>query len=180
MVCTANVCRSPMGEGLLRARLAEIGADVTITSAGTREAGLPVDPNAVAALAPLGVDISSHRPRQLTRDLIETEGADLVITMTREHLRTVATMGRTLFHRTFTLPELVRRATAAGRDLPNDLRGWVEAVGDGRKPSQMMTPDPADDVADPYGEGAAAVRRTGEEIDRLVRALVLLAPWPRS
>lgn len=179
VVCTANVCRSPMAEGLLRHHLDRAGADAVITSAGTHGGRLPVDPDAVAALDALGVDLRSHASRAVTRQVLDTDGADLIITMTREHLRTIATMGRTLFHRTFTLPELVRRASEAPTDLPHDLTGWIETVGDGRRPSQLLGNDPADDVSDPYGTGAAEVRRTAVELDRLVGALVKLAPWPR-
>jgi len=167
-----------MVEALLRHHLGRAGADVTVTSAGTRGANLPVDPAAVNALSAMGVDLSGHVARVVTRQVVDTEGADLVITMTRDHLRTVSTMGRNVFHRTFTLPELVRLATDAGRQLPDDLSGWVRAVGDGRRPSEMMTTDPADDVADPYGMGQTEVKRTAAQLDLLAQSLAMLAPWP--
>lgn len=179
VVCTANVCRSPMAEGLLRQHFDRIGADVVVTSAGTRGGQLPVDPEAVAALQSLGVDIRPHQSRAINRQLLDTDGADLIVTMTRDHLRTIATMGRTLFHRTFTLPELARRSTDSSRDMPTDLAGWIEALGEGRKPSLLLGADPIDDVSDPYGQGAAEVRRTAAELDRLVQTIVKLAPWPR-
>lgn len=177
VVCTANVCRSPMGEALLAHHIAAAGGHAVVASAGTQSVDLAVDPHAVEALTGLGLDIAGHRPRQLTRDLLATDGADLIITMTRGHLRHVATTDRKAFARTFTLPELVRRAMSAARDMPADLHGWVEAVGEGRRASELLGDDPADDVADPYGRGAAEVRRTANDIDQLMRELAGLTPW---
>ncbi len=88
------------------------GLDVTVTSAGTRSVSLSVDVEAVHAMGQRGVDISGHVPRQLDRAILDHEGADLIVTMTREHLRTVATSGRMTFPRTFTLREVVRRASS--------------------------------------------------------------------
>jgi protein-tyrosine phosphatase len=179
VVCTANVCRSPMAEALLRHHLATRDVDVTVTSAGTRAVDLPVDPVAVDALVRMGVDLADHRPRRLSREIIERDGADLVITMTREHLRDVAVTHRNAFARTFTLPELVRRASAAPASTPVDLSTWATSLGSGRRPGDLLRPDPDDDVDDPYGRGTTAVRATADAIDRMVRSLVDLAPWPR-
>ena len=64
-VCTGNLCRSPIAEGLLRMRLAESGrTDVTVDSAGIHaRAGAPPEAFAVAAAA-LGADIARQRARQ--------------------------------------------------------------------------------------------------------------------
>ena len=71
IVCLGNICRSPMAEGALRARLAEAGLDhVRVDSAGTGDwhAGNPPDSRAIATAAGHGVDISGLRARQLHRD----------------------------------------------------------------------------------------------------------------
>jgi arsenate reductase len=74
-VCVGNSCRSQMAEGLARA----LGGDrVEATSAGTAPAET-VAPKAVQVMAELGIDISSRRPRPLTRELID--GADRVYIM---------------------------------------------------------------------------------------------------
>lgn len=76
VVCVGNICRSPIGEGLLRARL----PGVEICSAGTAAlVGEPAHPLSIAAAAELGIDISAHRATQLTAALIRR--ADLVLTM---------------------------------------------------------------------------------------------------
>jgi protein-tyrosine phosphatase len=175
VVCTANVCRSPMAAAFLDDALHGDGIEAVVTSAGIRPADLPVDPVATAALAEFGLDISGHRPRAVTREMVETDGADLVVTMTREHVRTVAVLERAAWPRTFTLRELVRRAEAVeSRDCSIDA--WVAALGAGRRPSAVLGDDPADDIADPYGAGRATVWRTAAELRSLVARLV--QRWP--
>jgi len=71
IVCLGNICRSPMAEGALRARLGEAGLDhVRVDSAGTGDwhVGNPPDSRAIATAARHGVDISGLRARQLHVD----------------------------------------------------------------------------------------------------------------
>ncbi|TDU90095.1 protein-tyrosine phosphatase [Kribbella voronezhensis] len=66
VVCTGNICRSPIGEVVLRAKLAEAGIDdVVVTSSGTGDwhQGDPMDSRAAAVLARNGYDGSAHRAR---------------------------------------------------------------------------------------------------------------------
>ncbi|MCR4424718.1 MAG: low molecular weight protein arginine phosphatase [Firmicutes bacterium] len=84
MVCAGNTCRSPMAEVLLRRlvdeRLPETAKDVTVASAGLSGCdGCPANPNAVSAVAELGLDLSGHVARRLTKKMID--GADLILTM---------------------------------------------------------------------------------------------------
>src|SRR5262245_45150403 len=117
VVCTANVCRSPVAERLLTKRLAErVDADGepwVVTSAGIADVVAPLDPNTVAVAAAAGLDLTDHRPRRLTADIVATDGADLILGMAREHVRHVAALDPTVWLRTFTLKELVRRAEEA-------------------------------------------------------------------
>lgn len=70
VVCLGNICRSPMGEGALRARIAgaRLESWMTVDSAGTSgwHAGDPPDRRAVACARRHGVDITGLRGRQLT------------------------------------------------------------------------------------------------------------------
>lgn len=72
LICTGNICRSPMAEGLLRERFARLGrVGAVVESAGLAAlVGYPADPIAVALLAERGIDISGHRARQLTPELV--------------------------------------------------------------------------------------------------------------
>jgi len=74
-VCVGNSCRSQMAEGLAQA----MGGDrVAAESAGTSP-GDKVAPKAVEVLAELGIDISRHRPKLVTRDMLDR--ADRSFTM---------------------------------------------------------------------------------------------------
>ncbi|HEY3023853.1 MAG TPA: hypothetical protein VGK11_09480, partial [Actinomycetota bacterium] len=68
LVCTGNICRSPMAEALLRSALERRlgGRTPSIGSAGTiARDGAPAMPEAVEAAAELGVDVSGHSARRL-------------------------------------------------------------------------------------------------------------------
>ena len=69
VVCLGNICRSPLAEGALRARIDAAGlADrVRVDSAGTGgwHAGEPPDPRTIAVAARHGVDIAGLRARRL-------------------------------------------------------------------------------------------------------------------
>jgi protein-tyrosine-phosphatase len=82
-VCTANVCRSPMAEYLLRARLGP-ETEWTVGSAGLAAwGGSPASREAVSVMAEKGLDLGPHRSRPLTSDLVR--GAGLIVVMTGAH-----------------------------------------------------------------------------------------------
>ncbi len=80
-ICTGNICRSPMAEGLLRHLLAARAVKgVAIRSAGTHAMdGRPAEPHAVAAARELGANIAAHNARSLDREMVA--GADLILVM---------------------------------------------------------------------------------------------------
>lgn len=89
VACTGNACRSPMAAGMLARLLA--GERVFICSAGTdAPVGNPATAAAIDAARAVGVDLASHRAKQLTVDMIAR--ADLVLVMDRYHLERVTSM----------------------------------------------------------------------------------------
>ncbi|MDE6838242.1 MAG: low molecular weight protein arginine phosphatase [Acutalibacter sp.] len=84
-VCTGNTCRSPMAEGLFRSMLAREGReDIFAGSAGLSAAeGQPPSENAVLACREVGVDISGHRARRVSRGFLQAW--DLFVPMTPTH-----------------------------------------------------------------------------------------------
>jgi protein-tyrosine phosphatase len=86
-VCTGNVCRSPMAEGLCRQWLGPDG-EWEVGSAGIAAfPGMPASPEAVRALAEKGGDLLAHRSRPLTRALVDA--AALIVVMTRAHRQAI-------------------------------------------------------------------------------------------
>jgi protein-tyrosine-phosphatase len=87
MICTGNICRSPMAAALLRARLSrdEARQGWRATSAGIWTVDdEPASAHAITEMARRGLDLSGHRSRNITRALISE--ADLVLAMTRQHV----------------------------------------------------------------------------------------------
>ncbi|WP_062209837.1 low molecular weight protein-tyrosine-phosphatase [Streptomyces sp. NBRC 109706] len=90
-VCSGNICRSPMAEAALRARLVDEGLDtgIVVESAGTGgwHAGMPADPRAVAALNAAGYPAGprDHTARQFLADWFDRY--DLVIALDSGHQR---------------------------------------------------------------------------------------------
>lgn len=86
VVCTGNLCRSPMAEGLLRQRLAAegLGDAYDVRSAGTwAVSGRSASRYAEQVMADRGIDISTHVARDITADLVAD--ADLILVMTDAH-----------------------------------------------------------------------------------------------
>lgn len=86
IVCTGNTCRSPIAEGILKSLLSEKGLEhIHVMSAGMGAlGGMPATPFAIEAAKHWNIDISGHRARQLTRQIIEW--ADLILAMSSEHV----------------------------------------------------------------------------------------------
>jgi protein-tyrosine phosphatase len=88
MVCAGNICRSPMAEAVLACRLTSLGVTARVESAGSSAlVGEPASPVAQQLMRERGLDISGHRGRQLTGDLIA--GFELVLVMEEAQRRAV-------------------------------------------------------------------------------------------
>ena len=115
VICTGNICRSPMAEVIVRH---EVDADqslrgrVVVTSAGTANwhVGRPIDQRARDALDRAGFVGAASRAAHA--DSRYMEGQDLVLVMTREHLHE---MRERSGHRADVA--LLRSFEAPGRDL---------------------------------------------------------------
>ncbi|MFZ5789564.1 MAG: low molecular weight protein-tyrosine-phosphatase [Pseudomonadota bacterium] len=87
-VCTGNICRSPMAEGLFRHRIRQAGLEKRLRadSAGTHgyHVGNPPDERAIAVAARHGIDIRDLRARQLDRT--DFQAFDLLLGMDEGHL----------------------------------------------------------------------------------------------
>jgi protein-tyrosine phosphatase len=175
VVCTANICRSPVAERLLGRHLTQRGAAVEVRSAGTSGGHLDVHRDTLAAANRVSIDMSDHVSRAVNRTRLVEDGADLVLAMTREHLRSVVALEPSVWPRSFTLKELVRRGSVSGpRGTTETLDEWYRRVAQGRRAADLMRPDPLDDLADPYGGPASGHVVMVDDIDRLTAQLARL------
>lgn len=112
VVCTANICRSPMVSGVLRDRLAAAGLahQVQVISAGVHALeGQPAAAYGVELLAAKGMDISGHRATQLEEWAIEQ--ADLILVMEEAHARQVFYYSPANMHKVILFSELIGERT---------------------------------------------------------------------
>ena len=146
VVCTGNICRSPVGEGVLRHFLA---GTVEVTSAGTHAmSGHPAAPEAIEFVGRTIEQDLDHTARQLTRD--QSESADLVIAMTAEHRAWIARSAPRAVRRTFTLKELDQLLGMLPADASfATLKELTLAVS--RLRPRLAATATYLDIADPYG-----------------------------
>jgi protein-tyrosine phosphatase len=178
MVCTGNICRSPMAERLVVAGLADrLGhavAHFQVESAGTFGLqGSPMEPNAAQVLAELGGDSTGFRARRLDSDLMAS--ADLITTATLEHRGIAVSLYPKAASRTFTIRELSRLLSVVElAELPTGdpverARAMVAAAAARRGYLPPVQPG-GDDVTDPYGGSLAVYRKCGALLVEALRA----------
>jgi protein-tyrosine phosphatase len=183
-VCTGNICRSPMGELLmregLRQRLGE-GADAfVIESAGTwGQTGAPMEEFALSTLHGLGVDGTCFQARELVAEHVAA--ADLVLGATREHRAAAVVLQPRVARRAFTLREFDRLlsgidpASLPTGDRVERAHAVVQAAAGQRGLIRADRPED-DDVTDPYKGPEAGFLVCGELVRAtLQRPLDLLA-----
>ena len=132
VVCLGNICRSPIGEAVLRDRVEKAGlADrVTVDSAGTGDwhIGYPADPRAAATMTTFGYELE-HQARQINPTWFST--IDLALAMDTENFKNLQVM-----------------LDAAGTDTELRMfRSFDPTLKDHDHPSSEL------DVPDPYYGG---------------------------
>ena len=157
LVCRANLCRSPSAEVMLTRSLGT--SELSVASAGLRVRDDQVAPEDFLEVAlARGVDLRAHRPVPFTKEL--GRSADVILTMTRELLRTMVVDLPEVWPRLFTLLELCRRgATAAPAAGGETMVEWVARVHATRDRTELVSLDEVDDLRDPM----AAVDRPDAE-----------------
>ncbi|MDR6553678.1 low molecular weight protein arginine phosphatase [Paenibacillus qinlingensis] len=180
-VCTGNTCRSPLAEGLLRMRVRQEGLAAEVRSAGVSAmTGGPISRNSQSLLHEAGFKESIS---SLAISDADVDWADLVLTMTTGHKRTVIGRFPHAIEKTYTLNEYVedddrilkaieeREQLAAELQLKQALSQTVSV----EERSRMYTLEntiPDYDISDPYGGSLADYRNTAEEISRSLDKLV--------
>lgn len=187
MVCTGNICRSPMAEALLRAKMG--GRSVRVHSAGTRAL---IDKAMTADARQLAVrngaeesDVDAHRARWLREPI--ADDADLIFAMAREHRTTAVELAPRMLRQTFTIREFARLSSALTDDqikttadaAGTEPRARLAAVTALVTQQRGLSPHSADedDVIDPYRRSRATYERSAaqlvpavDEVARVLRA----------
>ena len=167
VVCVGNVCRSPQAERLLRLRLDELlagpGTGAQVESAGVQAlVGNAMDPASAQELVRLGGDPDGFVSRQLAD--AHLEGADLVLTATKELRSRVLQDVPSALRRTFTLTEFAALVDPVRADSLDRL---VVAAANRRASAQPSTYN----LADPIGADADVHRDVADMIDQSVRVI---------
>lgn len=76
MVCTGNICRSPLAEALLISQAPQL--DVSSAGVGAL-IGHPADPHAITVGEQQGLDLDGHRARQINAEIASQH--DLILVM---------------------------------------------------------------------------------------------------
>jgi protein-tyrosine phosphatase len=180
-VCTGNICRSPLAEVLLRARL----PGATVHSAGTHAlVGHPMTDEArdiAVAAGATAADASAHSARTLNERMLT--GADLVLTMSASHRTHAIRMTPGRLRQTFTAREFARLAATLSDE---EIRSAADTAGAGRRARAIaalrligerrglaLSATEDDDVIDPYRRSRATYERSAAQLvpalDEIVR-----------
>lgn len=153
-VCTANICRSPAAESILRHHLRD-GTRERVSSAGVRaHPDLPLDETMSSLLADDGVAMANFLSTEVDEALLGR--ASLIVTMTRKHRSTLVTRFPDVFGRVFTLVELAALLAETG---PADSLDEYAS----RRPYLSVAGEDLD-VVDPYRRRRRVYARTYTQI----------------
>jgi protein-tyrosine-phosphatase len=80
-VCTGNICRSPMAEYLMRARLGPNASWQAVSAGLAAPPGAPASEEAVTVLGERGIDLRPHRSRLVETDMVQAAAVIVVMTV---------------------------------------------------------------------------------------------------
>lgn len=142
-VCTGNTCRSPMAEVIFNSLAVQQGLDWRAESAGVAAVGdRPASPNAIRAVAEIGLDLNMHRTRFLPA--IDLNEYSLFVALGEEHADILRSIG-----------------------IPADYLRVLHRV-----PNADDIYDLRMDIADPYGGDLNDYRKCRDDIVGAVKALM--------
>ncbi|WP_166791747.1 low molecular weight phosphatase family protein [Cryobacterium frigoriphilum] len=193
VVCTGNICRSPLAEQLLRAKAEALGIPLTVTSAGTRAmVGRHMTSEAAALSLHYGALNTEHSPSQLTEALVAQ--ADLILTATREHRSEVVSLLPKSVRKTFTLNQFARmvptlanlveppislvepvETTPAQIPLVEPVETLKTLLSKTAEARSLVQPPAAltdDDITDPYKQPQSVYDAVAAEINQAATAIV--------
>lgn len=116
-ICTGNICRSPMAEAILK-KMVPVEADMHVFSAGShaREGNLATE-NSILVSRDAGIDLSNHRARKLTTDMVRE--ADMILAMEPLHIEHVLSLDIWVKDKTLNLVRFAQSCPGGGDLIPD-------------------------------------------------------------
>ncbi|MFA7549438.1 MAG: low molecular weight protein arginine phosphatase [Sedimentibacter sp.] len=148
-VCTGNTCRSPMAEGIFKDMLKKKNIDnINVSSAGLSVfPGEHANKKAIKALIEKGIDITTHRARQLSDEINK---ADLILTMTLSHKQIIE--------------DYLKHKSDETSPCLFTLKEFAAKLSD-----EKLT---APDIQDPYGRNYSFYKKSRDEIEKELRKIL--------
>jgi protein-tyrosine phosphatase len=160
-VCIGNVCRSPVGERLLAARLPADRFEVSSAGVGAM-VGYAMSKYAAEELRTYGGDPTGFAARQLSPEMLEQ--SDLVLTATRELRSQVLAEVPGALRRTFTMLEFAALTEQAEGSTPTEVVKWAGA-------HRSSAGHIEQDIPDPYRRGSEAHALAAQTIDAAIQQI---------
>lgn len=138
-VCSGNTCRSPMAAALLRHLLKEHCLDLAVTSAGVAALEqAAASEHAQEVMRRRGLDLSSHRARAVTAEMVRS--ATLILTMTAEHKACLLHLYPQAREKVFTLKEFAGEEGEVEDPVGGGLEEYERCAAELEKLLRKITP----------------------------------------
>ncbi len=168
LVCTANVCRSPLAHAFTVGHAAAGAYPIKVASASVDTKVRHVHPLVETILGERGQQPARSISQPLSNEVVDA--SDLILTMTGDHAIAVAGQFRAALFKVFMLDHFV--TTARPKHGNESLDEWLDAVR--RLPRTYPNQPGATDVPDPVNKDEATFRSIAATIDDLTARLTRL------
>lgn len=175
VVCTGNICRSPMVERLLQRGLDRLSqGQFLVRSAGTHALiGRPIDQPVASLLTEMGASSENFAAQQLSDSLLAEQ--DIIIALTKDHRTRIVTTEPRVLRRTVLLVELAQflQDHEASPSARGPAERWAMAVGASlRSPNRSLSRSSSVDIADPFQQDEQVYAEVAHQINQAVLSLL--------
>ncbi|SPD85135.1 conserved protein of unknown function [Micropruina glycogenica] len=175
-ICTANRCRSPLAEQLMRRAFQRLEVDALVASAGLLTGGFATPSVGVRVASNHGLDLTRHLSVQVGARLVEV--SDLILTMTREHAREIVALAPDAWARVYPLKQFTELTDSITLPRRANFRDAAVMVGEARRVNSILGNPSYDAVEDPMGRPTqvweAVLADLSTHIDRVARSFAPL------